>query len=481
MAEIVDHIDFQTLLQTATLTRASFGIGLFLVDDEQIPIDVRFRYTTKRGKDTDFEEGTVPRDYADIYFSQSIVAEKLMVGRWASAATNPLFVCGPGYEKDYTVWKAVTDGTFTVQDNTTPTPNEDDVTGCDFSAITSLEQVATVLTTKIQAIVTPNITGLDTSEFEFDSLGRLVLKMSTSGAAAASVTIIAQGTGTDLSSATYMDAANGWSVAGIDAEEPTEAKAAIAAIDNTFYNIQIRGESDAQQEALALDVESDEKLLDLFITDAQAKNPASTTDVPYKLKALSYKRTNCIYTEKTDEYPDAAAAGNFLPAKEGTKQFEWKPLTGVTDSLVSFTNEIADRAALKAKNCSYLSALGNVVILYNGLTSGGIEKRIMLGRDWFNARNREDIFLYQTTVDLAAFDNETLGALQEIIEGNIEEAVNRKIGVDTAERPAWVAFPDADDISQTERDTHKLEQYDVFQMYLNTAIHDYKIVGTWIA
>jgi hypothetical protein len=377
MVEIVDHIDFQTLLQTATLTRATFGIGLFLVDDEQIPIDVRFRYTTKSGKENDFESGTVPRDYADVYFQQSIVADKLMVGRWAKTATNPLFVCGPGYEKDYTVWKAVSDGTFTVQDNTTPTPLEDDVTAVDLTAITSLSQVPDVLTAKIQAIGAPNITGLDTSEFEFDSLGRLQLKMSTSGEAAKSVTIIPEGTGTDLSDA-FMDATNGTSVAGIDAEEPTDAKAAIKAIDNTFYNIHIREATDDQQVNLAADVEGDEKLLDLFITDPLAKNPADTTNVPYRLKQLSYKRTNCIYSEKTDEYPDAAAAGNFLPAKEGTKQFEWKPLVGVTDSLTSFANDAADRAALKANYCSNLQAMGNVVVLYNGLTSGGIEKRIML-------------------------------------------------------------------------------------------------------
>lgn len=481
MAEIVDRIDFQTLLQTASAPRASFGIQLFLVDDEQIPIDIRFRYVTKSSFKDDLDEATVPYDYSNVFFGQSIIADKLMLGRWASAATNPLFVCGPGYEKDYTVWKAVTDGTFTVQDNTTPTPNEDDVTGCDFSAITALSQVADVLTTKIQAIVTPNITGLDTSEFEFDSLGRLVLKMSTSGAAAASVTIIAQGTGTDLSSATYMDAANGSSVAGIDAETPIAAKNAIKAVDNTFYNIHIRGESAAQAEALAIDVETDEKLLDLFITDPNAKNPASTTDVPYKLKALSLKRTNCIYTEKTTEYPDAAAAGEFLPAKEGTKQFEWQELALVTDSLVSFANDTADRLALKNKNCNYLSVLGNVVILYNGLTSAGIEKRIMLGRDWFNARNREDIFNYQVNVDLAAFDNETLGAIEEIIKKNMDEAIARRIGVDTPARRAIVSFPDADDISQAERDTHKLEQYEVFQMYLNSAIHDYKIVGVWTA
>ncbi len=478
MAEIVDHIDFQTLLQTASAPRASFGIQLFLVDDEQIPIDLRFRYVTKSGFKDDLTLATVPYDYSNVFFGQSIVAEKLMLGRWAKVATNPLFVCGPGYEKDYLLWKAVTDGTFKVIDNTTPTPLEDDITGVTFAAITALSQVVTVLTTALQAQGV-NIVGISTSEFEFDSLGRLVLKMSTSGAAAKSVSITAEGTGTDLSAAAFMDAANGSIVAGLDAESPIAAKNAIKAVDSTFYNIHIRGEDVTQAQALAEDVETDEKLLDLFITDAAAKNPASEADVPFLLKALSLKRTNCIYTEKTTEYPDAAAAGDFLPAKEGTKQFEWQDLALITDSLVSFANEEADRSALKAKNCNYLSAIGNVVILYNGLSSGGIEKRIMLGRDWFNARNREDIFNYQISIDLAAFDNETLGAIEEIIKKNMDEAIVRRIGVDTPARPARVSLPDADDISQAERDTHELEQFEVFQMYLNTAIHDYKLVGVW--
>lgn len=478
MAEIVDHIDFQTLLQTASAPRASFGIGLFLVDDDQIPVDLRIRFVTKTGFKTDLTEATVPYDYSNVYFGQSIVAENLMLGRWAKVATNPLFVCGSGYEKDFEAWKAVTDGTYKVIDNTTPTPLEDDITGVTFAAITALSQVVTVLTTALQAQGV-NIVGIATSTFEFDSLGRLVLKMSTSGEAAKSVSITAEGTGTDLSAAAFMDAANGSSVAGLDAETPVAAKNAIKAIDNSFYNIQIRGEDATQAQALAVDVETDEKLLDLFITDADAKDPVSITDVPFLLKALSLKRTNCVYTEKTTEYPEAAAAGNFLPAKEGTKQFEWQALALVTDSLITFTNETADRLALKNKNCSYLSSIGNVVILYNGLTSGGIEKRIMLGRDWFNARNREDIFNYQVTVQLAAFDNETLGAIEEIIKKNMEEAITRRIGVDTPARPATVNLPDADDISQAERDTHELEQLEVFQMYLNTAIHDYRIVGIW--
>ncbi len=459
MVEIRDHVDFQALLQTAVVPRQSFGIQLFLVDDDQIPIDARYVYVTPTSWSDDLDSGTIPYGYSNVFFGQALKADKLMLGRWAKAATNPLFVCGSGYEKDYTVWKAETAGSYAVTDGT----NTDDITGMDFSSITALDQIIAILDAGLAAVVTPTVTGLNTFTFEFDTLGRLVLRSSQSGAAAASISIVPAGSGSDIS-APLMDATNGSSVAGLDAEEPTDALDAISAIDDSYYNIHIRGESEAQQEALAAYVEAKEKLLDLFITDADAKDPASTTDVPYKLKALTTTRTLCIYSEKTDEYPDAAAAGRFLPAEEGTTQFEWQALSLVTDSGDPVPLNETARQALIAKNCSAIETVGGITYLYNGLTSGGIEKRIMLGRDWFVARNREDIFTFQIQTPLAAFDNPTLTAIEGIIQENGNEAIERGILVDTTDRPFTVTLPDADDIDQA---------------YLNVAIHDYKIVGTW--
>jgi hypothetical protein len=479
MAVIQDHVDVQAILQTASAPRASFGINNFLVDDAQIPVDVRFRYTTKSSWDSDFTSGTVPYDYSNVFFAQKRVAEKLMIGRWAATATSPYWVAGAGYEKDYTVWKAVTDGSFKVVDNA-GTPNEDEVTAIDFSAITSIAQVASTLTTKIQAIVAPNITGLDTSTFEFDSLGRLVLKMSTSGAAAAEVHIeaISPASGTDLAVA-FMDSANGITQAGLDAEAPEDALTAISQLDDSYYNVQIRGESIAQAEDLATYIEGKEKLLDLFVTDANAKNSGATTDIGYILYQLSTKRTMAIYTEHTDEYPDAAVAGAVLPGQEGTINFAYEVLSLVSDSGLTQPLTVTERSALKAKGYVWIETIGTNTYLYDGITIGNEEKRIMLGRDWFVARIREGIFTYQLNTPLAAFDNETLTAVEGAIWNVANQAIERRILVNTAERPFTVTLPDADDIDAAERATHKLTVLDAFQGYINSAINDYKIVGTW--
>jgi hypothetical protein len=103
----------------------------------------------------------------------------------------------------------------------------------------------------------------------------------------------------------------------------------------------------------------------------------------------------------------------------------------------------------------------------------------MLGRDWFVARNREDIFTYQIQTNLAAFDNITLTAVEEIIRKHGNEAIDRRIIVNTPERPFTVTLPDADSFDQATRATHELVVLDAFQGYLNVAIHDYRIVGTW--
>jgi hypothetical protein len=474
MAVITDHVNVQAILQTAVATQTTFGLQLFLVDDDQIPVDQRIRIMSQSDY-TDLTSGTEPRNYANVYFAQKRTPAQLMLGRWISAATAPYFYCGDE-ETDYTVWKAVTDGTFEVTDSAA---NSEGITGVDFSAITSIDQVPTVLNAKLAALVAPTVVGLDTATFAFDALGRLVLTMPTAGSTEPTITIGAEGTGTDLSSATYMDAANGAAVAGFDVEDPTDAIDAIRAINDTFYNVHERGSSDAQQVALAAQIEGLEKLLDLVITDSGALTLGETSSVPYQVFNLSYKRTMCIFTKNTTEYPDAAVAGCVFPASEGTTSFAYEVLSGVTDSGGSVPLTTTERAALTEKSCTWIETVSPNTYLYNGITSGGEEKRIMLGRDWFVARIREAIFTDQLNSPLNAFDNPTLTKLEGFVRAQGEEAIARGILVNTTDRPWTVTFPDADDFTAGDRASRTMTINDAFVGYLNSAVNDYVIVGTW--
>jgi hypothetical protein len=72
-----------------------------------------------------------------------------------------------------------------------------------------------------------------------------------------------------------------------------------------------------------------------------------------------------------------------------------------------------ERTELESKNCNHIETIGSNTFMYNGLTAGGEEKRIMLARDWFVARIREGIFTDQLNQPLSAFDNPTLSRVEQ--------------------------------------------------------------------
>ena len=103
----------------------------------------------------------------------------------------------------------------------------------------------------------------------------------------------------------------------------------------------------------------------------------------------------------------------------------------------------------------------------------------MVGRDWFLNTIASETFTYQMNEPLAAFDNETVSAITGIVQTAGEEAVRRRILVDTAERPFTVRTVDADDFTQAQRASRVMEITDFFQGYLNSSVTDYILIGTW--
>jgi len=479
MALITEFVNVSAVLQTAVAPRTSFGIGLFLVDDSQIPIDQRYKYVTPSDWD-DLTSGTDPYSFSNVYFGQKRQAQKLMLGRWVSSASEPYFVCGT-HETDYAVWELVSDGSFTVSDGT----STDVVTGVDFDGITALSQVATVLTAAIQAIGSPNITGLDTATFEFDSEDRLILKHSATGASAATLSIVSGGGGTDLTSSTYMDVSNGFSQAGLDAEEPTEALTAISELDDSYYEVMCeRSLTTTQQVAVGSYVNAKKKQCILVYSNTDAKSAGTSTDLGSQCADLALSRTMCVYSEHSDEWPDAAIAGCVLPASEGTTEFAMEVLALVQESGLAAdgtskpltTTEIS---VLEGKKYNRIAKVGDNIFNTDGMNANGTEHRIMLGKDWFEARIQEDVFTILLQNPLSAFDNPTLAQFEAVVREYATEAINRGILVDTPDRPFVIDFPDADDFSQSERASHDMVLSDVFSGYLNSAAVTVTITGTW--
>jgi hypothetical protein len=492
MAVIRDHIKSNTLLKKAAASPPNLGLQLFICpDDEQIPVDVRVRYFTFSDFKENLTEGTLPRRYADVFFAQELTPDKLMIARWVKTATKPHYLSGPQWSQVVAAWQAITAGALRFLDDALPANNSVDVPGIDFSGITAVSQVPTVIKAKLAALVTPAIVGLNLADVTIDALGRLKVTMPTAGSAQASIRLGAPPSGTDLR--TMLDDTHSKSIDGKDVETPVAAAQAAKIIDPSYYNVHIRGASDAQAQALSAWIETEIRQLDLVDTARKAKDAQDTSALGYVLGLLNPLRTLLLYTEKDgsdpgggfpvlpEEFPDAAMCGAVLPAAEGSKQFEDTPLKSVTDSGNPYPLEKGDRDILKARHYNVVEQYGDgTSMVYNGLTVAGMEKRILMGKDWHDITNAVKIHNAKINVDLMAFDNITMAALELIYRGTANEAVKRGIILNTKANPIVFNFPDADYITQAQRDTHTLKPLDpLYRAKMNTAIHDWDLYGVW--
>lgn len=483
--QIEDRVNVQALLQTSVAAQVGFGKNVFIIDSDEVPTDRRVLEVTRSDYATTLDSSGQPYAYAATHFSQKRTPDSLLIGRWAQAAANTFTVAGSAWTQILATWVAITDGTFKVFEVDTPA-NSDDITGLDFSGMTALSQLPAVLNAALAALVGPTITGLDTAEFSIDAYGRLVLTMPTTGASAVTVNIGVQGTGTDV--ATLMDYTNATPVAGLDAETITAAIDAIEAKDTTGYFVtakfsDVKATKEAQIALFCAKIESMTKLGIFLTDDVLCLDSADTTNIIYTMAALGYKRTLGLYYEsialRPTIFPDAAALGAVISAAEGTVKFGQEALVGVGVSgyVDSLSNSETD--AVIGHGGNVIELVGGVTYLFNGLTLGGEEMRIMMGRDWFVTRIGEDIFNYTIQQPITAFDNETLTAIAGFITERGTMAITRRILVDTVERPFTVNMPDEDDFTQAERASHVMTTKDVFQAYLNSAVNEYVLTGTW--
>jgi len=464
MATVKDHIDVQVQLNTAVAPEASFGTGLFLVDDTQIPADKRWIVVTPDDYDN-LDSSSHAYKYAAAYFGQKRIPDTLIIGRLFEAASLAYWYSGADADLTIATWAAITTGSCKVGDGT----GTEDFTGFDFTGVTTIAQILAVIQAKLDLAAT--VTGITVIQDTFDRIQFV-------GAAAQTITVIDAASGTSLS--TLLDYAGSASVATVAIETAAESVQAIEAQGVGFYNINLRSSfTTAELVTFAQWVETQNYLVDFVYTTVDAIGSAATTDLGYKLKALGLDRSMVIYTEKTLEYPDAADAGCVLPGKEGSISFAWEALKSVTDSGSPDPLSSTSRAVLKTKGYSWIETIESNNILYPGITAGNEEKRVMLGRDWYTFTIQSRIFVRQINVELNAFDNETMGALEKIIREVSEEAVERRIILDTPAYPLTITLPDADDIPQEQRDAHEFEELEAFEAKINSAINDYKIVGIW--
>ena len=474
MSLITEFVNVSAILQTAVAARASFGVGMFLVDDEQIPPDTRFRLMTQSSK-SGWTSSTDPRGFGDIYFAQSRVPQLLMVGRWIAAETSPYFVC-VGFETSIPVWVVVADGSLTV----TTAAGADALTALNFTTgVATLADIAS----KIDAgLVAGGVSGARCS---VDSLKRIIFTDPVVTGAGTTIAISGGGIGTDLYTSAYLNGASGFTQAGIDVEEPTDTLTEISNLNDTYYEVMAeRSLTTDQQVALATSVNSLKKQCTLVYNATDAKASGTATDLGSRVQALALSRVMSIYTEHADEWPEAANNGCVLPAVEGTTEFAMEALSGVQESGLAGDGTSkaltpTEISAIETKGYSRVANVGGTIFCTGGFNANRVEHRIMLGKDWYEARIQEGVFTILIQNALSAFDNPTLAQFEDVTKVYSTEGISRGILVDTPARPFTVDFPDADDFTQSQRATHDMELNQVFYGFLNSSVVTVAITGTW--
>ena len=472
--KLTELIDYSIALSAVPAQSAGFSVPLLLVDAPEVPIDKRYRTVTWSTYTTTLTTTTAAAAWAAILWGQNRNPAEAYIGRWVSAASAPHFICGDVAAFSAT-WTAVTAGDFGVSIGGVPTAL---VTTGTMAGATSLADVATIIETAVQGL------GGDWAActVEIDALGRLVLSNSDTGAAADAVSFTAPtgGAGTDISGANYLNISSGaFNVAGLDAEDPDDAMAAILALDDTPFVIHEIGASIAQQTALAVACAAYKKLYLINVRDADAIDSGATTDIAYILNNVTNNNAHGAYTEHAADYPSAAINGEILTLPEGTGQLSNHALLQTNESglgadgttVEALTSD--ERSALDDKGCDYLIKPVSSVHLRNGLTFGGVEVRHRVGYYWAERRATEEIYAYLLLNNVTTFSDRHIQAIGAIIFKYLGILIDRECAEFYTPN-----LPSAADISLIEKATHTLTLSEVAAIISQYAINDVVATAT---
>jgi hypothetical protein len=405
-------------LSPLAAARRSFGILCIAGDSNVIDVSERIRsYTALESVATDF--GTSAPEYlaAALYFSQSPKPKTLNIARWARTATAG-FVKGTVLstaEKLLSAWTVITNGGFKI---TVDGGSEVNITGLDFSAETTLNGVA--------AVITADLTG---AVCTWDG-SRFIITSSTTGVSSSISNLIAPTSGTDISAQLKLTLAlRAANVAGIAAESPVACTTILANKSSSWYGLQFAAStmpSVSENVAVAGLIQglTISRIFGVTITNTSVLEEAITDDLASQLKALLYTRSCTQYS--ANAYAIASLFGrafsvNFA-ANRSTITLMYKQEPGVVAEELTETQALV----LKDKRCNVFVGYDNdTAIVQYGVMSGPAYFDEIHGLDWFQnaVQNAEYNLLYTSGTKIPQTDAGS-NQLVNAVSGVCEEAVN---------------------------------------------------------
>ncbi len=369
-------VNVSIYLSPKAVPRRNFGVLCVAGDSDVITGLERIRYyTSVNAVAEDFGMDAPEYRAAELYFSQKPKPKVLAVGRWIQEAT-PGMLSGESAVTDLDVWKAVTGGAMTIEVDGV----EAELTGLDFSGVTNLNGVASVIGSALSEA------GQSGAKCVWDG-SRFVISTTATGTAAFMGHASAPDSGTDISTMAGLTESLAYTpIPGFDAETPAECVAELADVSGEWYGLTFAATASVTDDehvdvAAFIEATTKSRVYGLTITDPRARSAAHTRDLGSRLKALGYDRTLPIYSS----VPHAVASlfgraftVNFNGGKT-TITLKFKRLPGVTAE----TLKESEAKALKDKNINYFAEYDNdTAIVEEGVVASGAFFDEIHGLDW---------------------------------------------------------------------------------------------------
>ena len=326
-------------------------------------------YSTMDAVAVDFDTTDEVYFAAQAFFAQTPRATTMAIAEEFDTAQPGLMVAGALSASDITALAAVTTGSMKLTIAGVAT----DVTGMDFTGITTLTGVQGIVQARIAAAGVAAAASVRTFP---GGAQRLVITTTGTGDTATVLFPLAAATGADvgallrLTEATGGNVLDGYTPTGIAGELDNIRAAANANGVNVYgWCLAASLRSAVTQEAAAAWALTQTAIMPLVTNDAIALDPGTTTDLGSVVQATSNRRAPCLYHDDPAQYPDVSILAYMLSVnyqlQDSTVTAKFKRLPGIPTVQLTETQW----AALKAKGYNTYTAVGNSTLTYRDGTT----------------------------------------------------------------------------------------------------------------
>jgi hypothetical protein len=423
---ISDVVSVAVSLTPTAAAQRNFGSLMIVGDSGVIDTTTRYRlYTSLTAVASDFSNTAPEYLAAAIAFGQNPQLSQLYIGAWARTATKGTLIGATlsAAQQSVSNFNSISNGGIDLVINGT-TYN---LTGLNFTAVTSMTAVAAVL----QAALTAVATVVWNPIYNYFQITSLITGVSST------VAFATAGSPTDVSVLMGLNASvsGSYTVGGIAAETPLSCLTTLANMTNAWYGAMFAASvmpADSDYVACAGLIQglTYSHIFGVTTQEAAALNASLTTDIASQLEALGYSRSFVMYSSSSP-YAVAAIFGDaFTTNFNGSNTLytlKFDAVSGITAETLTETQA----AALNGKNCNVYvtyniqtSSGASIGILQQGTMANGTFFDVIHGTDWLQNAIQTALFnlLYtvktkvpQTDAGVSQLITAMTGALQQSV------------------------------------------------------------------